>query len=84
VTSPVFGPIIDKVGHRVSIFMAAPLLSIVSFSCFGFFPILPSWLLLALLGIALSVAASTLWSCIPLVCEPQKLGTAMGITACIQ
>ncbi|GIQ86587.1 major facilitator superfamily protein, partial [Kipferlia bialata] len=87
ISAPFLGPMIDRLGHRPLIFMAAPVTSIVAYLLIGYAPaseLLPPSVLLGVIGVGISVCASTLWSCVPLVCEPDRLGTAIGITCCLQ
>ena len=81
--TPLFGLMVDKLGHR-AFFMAfgTALLTIV-------FPILgytnmSLWVSTVLIGIAFSLVPAVLWPAVPYVVSAERLGTAYGLMTMLQ
>ena len=81
--TPLFGLMVDKLGHR-AFFMAfgTALLAIV-------FPILGYtnmnlWVSTVLIGIAFSLVPAVLWPAVPYVVSAERLGTAYGLMTMLQ
>ncbi|KAI8917230.1 major facilitator superfamily domain-containing protein [Powellomyces hirtus] len=78
--SPLCGLFIDRYGHRATLFPIAGLLVMITYGLLGWTyltPILP----MVLLGIAYSIFASALWTCIPYLVGPHQIATAYGLVA---
>ncbi len=81
--TPLFGLMVDKIGHRAA-FMAFG-----SFLLFMVFPILAYtnmslWVSTVLLGIAFSLVPAVLWPAVPYVVSAERLGTAYGLMTMLQ
>ncbi|EAR94487.1 MFS transporter (macronuclear) [Tetrahymena thermophila SB210] len=93
--TPLIGLLVDRIGKRGYLLICASLIMVVAHftmlvvpqsdtasdtSYTSYYFIIP----FILFGIFYSLYAAVLWPCIPLVCEPKIVGTAFGITNCIQ
>jgi MFS family permease len=83
IATPLFGLMVDKLGHR-SAFM-----TLGSLCLFVVFPILAYttlnlWVATVLLGIAFSLVPAVLWPAVPYLVTPERLGTAYGLMTMLQ
>ncbi len=81
--TPLFGHLVDKVGHR-ALFMAGG-----TFLLFAVFPLLGYshanlWVSTVLLGISFSLVPAVLWPAVPYLVAPNRLGTAYGLMTMLQ
>lgn len=81
--TPLFGWMVDKVGHR-ALFMAGGTLLL-----FVAFPVLAYsgwnlWVATILIGIAFSLVPAVMWPAVPYLVEPNRLGTAYGLMTMLQ
>src|SRR5262245_3409069 len=80
--TPVFGFMVDTLGHRAA-FMALGTLLLAAV-----FPILSSTILLGvstvLLGIAFWLVPAVIWPAVPYLVEPHRLGTGYGLMTMVQ
>ena len=81
--TPLFGLIVDRLGHR-ALFMAFGTLLL-----FAVFPLLAYtqanlWITTALVGIAFSLVPAVIWPAVPYLVSPNRLGTAYGLMTMVQ
>jgi MFS family permease len=81
--TPLFGFIVDKVGHR-SLFMVVG-----TFLLFVVFPLLGYteanlWTSTVLIGISFSLVPAVLWPAVPYLVSANRLGTAYGLMTMLQ
>jgi MFS family permease len=81
--TPLFGLMVDRVGHR------AALMALGSFLLFAAFPILAYtdlslWVSTVMIGIAFSLVPAVLWPTVPYVVPADRLGTAYGLLFMVQ
>ena len=81
--APVMGAVIDRVGFRAALNLAASAAIIGVHALLGFstlFPVVP----MLLLGVGYSIYAAALWPSIALVIEPRYHATAYGVATAVQ
>jgi len=83
VFTPLFGLMVDKLGHRAA-FMAFG-----TFALAAVFPILrytqlDLWVSTVLIGIAFSLVPAVIWPAVPYLVEPGRLGTGYGLMTMVQ
>uniref|UniRef100_T1ITK3 Lysosomal dipeptide transporter MFSD1 n=1 Tax=Strigamia maritima TaxID=126957 RepID=T1ITK3_STRMM len=83
VLSPFLGGIIDIFGKRGYLAFACALLTLPVFGLLAF-TYVPPLISILWLGVTYSVAAASMWPSIPLVVNQATLGTALGLTTCVQ
>ena len=83
VFAPFVGGLIDRIGKRASLMLFGSLLMVPSYLVLAF-TMLPPKFALCLLGAAFVLVPAAMWPSIPLVVEPQRVGTAFGLTNMIQ
>lgn len=83
VVSPWFGIVVDKVGGKLWIQLAATLLLFPAFLLFLLTDIDPWWPVI-LLGISYSIMAAALWSSVPLIVPLSSVGTALSFMTAVQ
>jgi MFS family permease len=81
--TPAFGLLADRVGYR------AALMALGSFLLFVAFPILAYtnlnlWVATVLIGVAFSLVPAVLWTAVPYLVSPERLGTAYGLMTMLQ
>lgn len=81
--TPLFGLLVDKVGHR-ALFMAGGTLLLLLV-----FPVLAYtdwslWISTALIGVAFSLVPAVMWPAVPYLVRPRQLGTAYGVMTMLQ
>jgi MFS family permease len=83
VLAPVFGRLVDRFGHRASTMVIGSLLMIPAFLTMAF-TMLPPALPMIVLGASFVSVPAAMWPSIPLIVEPNRVGTAFGLTTMIQ
>jgi MFS family permease len=83
VFTPLFGLMVDKLGHRAA-FMALG-----TFLLATVFPILAYtqlslWVATVFMGIAFCLVPAVIWPAVPYLVEPHRLGTAYGLMTMVQ
>ena len=81
--APFMGILVDKVGCRPLFVIFGTLLNLPTFILFAFTDVSPVIPLLCL-GWAFSLVPSALWPSISILIKPEYVGTAFGLTYCIQ
>ena len=81
--TPLFGFMVDKLGHRSIAMFVGSFLLLACFPTF-LFTDWSLWVTTAMLGIAFSLVPAVLWPSIPYVVEEQRLGTALGLMTMLQ
>jgi MFS family permease len=81
--TPLFGLLVDRVGHR-ALFMATG-----SLCLFAAFPLMAYthaslWWSTVLLGVAFSLVPAVIWPAVPYLVEAKRLGTAYGLMTMLQ
>jgi MFS family permease len=83
VATPMFGLLVDRIGHRsIAMFLGSLLLLAV-------FPTLlytnaDLWVSTVMIGIAFSLVPAVLWASVPYLVDAKRLGTALGLMTMIQ
>lgn len=78
VASPVFGYVIDRYGRNVSFVFVSVAATIAAHALLAFTFVNPYWGM-ALMGLAYSMLASSLWPLVALIIPEYQLGTAYGM-----
>ncbi len=83
IMTPIFGIIVDKVGHRAKLmilgsFLIIPVYLIMAYTHISLF--IP----MAIMGIAFSLVPAVMWPSVAYVVDESKLGTAYGVMTMIQ
>ena len=81
--TPLFGLMVDKLGHRAAfmafgsllLFVVFPILAYTNFSL---------WVSTVLIGIAFSLVPAVLWPAVPYIVSAERLGTAYGLMTMLQ
>ncbi|XP_063718632.1 major facilitator superfamily domain-containing protein 1-like isoform X2 [Symsagittifera roscoffensis] len=81
---PVAGALVDYFGFRGFLCSSAQLLTIPVFVIFALDTSIQPLTMFIWYGVTYSLTASVLWACIPLIVDPSIVGTAMGLTSCVQ
>ncbi|MEO8276447.1 MAG: MFS transporter [Thermoanaerobaculia bacterium] len=81
--TPIFGLMVDRIGHR-ALFMAAG-----TFLLFGVFPVLAYtdanlWLSTVMIGVSFSLVPAILWPAVTYLVPGARLGTAYGLMTMLQ
>ena len=74
----------DYFGFRGFLCSSAQLLTIPVFVIFALDTSIQPLTMFIWYGVTYSLTASVLWACIPLIVDPSIVGTAMGLTSCVQ
>jgi MFS family permease len=83
VATPLFGLLVDRIGHHAQLLMAGSLLLPLSFVCLATSGT-SLWLSSVLLGISFSMVPAVLWPAVPRVAAAAVLGTAYGLMTLLQ
>lgn len=81
--TPVFGLMVDKLGHRAA-FMALGTLLLAAVFPILIYTNLSLWVSTVLLGIAFCLVPAVIWPAVPYLVEPHRLGTAYGLMTMVQ
>jgi len=82
VFTPVFGLMVDKLGHRAAFMALGTLLLAATFPILIYTDLLG--LSTVLLGIAFCLVPAVIWPAVPYLVEPHRLGTAYGLMTMVQ
>jgi MFS family permease len=80
--TPVFGLMVDKLGHRAAFMALGTLLLAATFPILIYTNLLG--LSTVLLGIAFCLVPAVIWPAVPYLVEPHRLGTAYGLMTMVQ
>jgi len=83
VFTPLFGLMVDKLGHRAA-FMAFGTLLLAAVFPILIYTNLNLWVSTVLLGIAFCLVPAVIWPAVPYLVEPHRLGTAYGLMTMVQ
>jgi MFS family permease len=83
VATPLFGLLVDRIGHHAQLLVAGSLLLPLSFLCLATSGT-SLWLSSVLLGISFSMVPAVLWPAVPRVAAATVLGTAYGLMTLLQ
>ncbi|HKE87501.1 MAG TPA: MFS transporter [Vicinamibacterales bacterium] len=83
VFTPLFGWMVDKLGHRAA-FMAFGSLLLAAVFPLLIYTNAPLWVSTVLLGIAFCLVPAVIWPAVPYLVEPHRLGTAYGLMTMVQ
>ena len=81
--TPLFGLLVDKVGHRALFMTGGTLLLFLVFPILGHTQ-LNLWVSTVLLGIAFSLVPAVMWPAVTYLVKPSQLGTAYGLMTMLQ
>jgi MFS family permease len=81
--TPLFGLMVDKIGHRAFFMAFGTVLLAVTFPILGYTN-LSLWVSTVLIGIAFSLVPAVLWPAVPYVVTAERLGTAYGLMTMLQ
>ena len=82
-TTPLFGLLADRFGHRSLLLTAGTLLLPITFVVLGVTDLSP-WVSTALMGVSFSLVPAIIWPSTTLIVEPRRLGTALGVITLLQ
>ena len=83
VFTPLFGLMVDKLGHRASFMAFGTFLLASVFPILGYTH-LNLWVSTVLIGIAFSLVPAVIWPAVPYLVEPSRLGTGYGLMTMVQ
>ena len=83
VFTPVFGLMVDKLGHRAA-FMALGTLLLAAVFPILLYTNVGLWVSTVFLGIAFCLVPAVIWPAVPYLVEPHRLGTAYGLMTMVQ
>ena len=83
VLAPFAGNFVDRVGHRASLMVLGSLLMIPAHLLLGITHASPV-LSMIVLGAAFVLVPACVWPSVPLIVDPQRVGTAFGVMTAIQ
>ena len=81
--TPLFGLMVDKLGHRAFFMAFGTALLAVVFPILGYTN-MSLWVSTVLIGIAFSLVPAVLWPAVPYVVSAERLGTAYGLMTMLQ
>ena len=81
--TPLFGLMVDKVGHRAFFMAFGTALLAITFPILGYTN-MNLWVSTVLIGIAFSLVPAVLWPAVPYVVTAERLGTAYGLMTMLQ
>jgi MFS family permease len=81
--TPVFGLMVDKLGHRAAFMAVGSLLLAAVFPILAYTS-LNLWVSTVLIGIAFSLVPAVIWPAVPYLVEPSRLGTGYGMMTLVQ
>jgi MFS family permease len=82
-TTPIFGLLADRLGHRALMLTFGTLLLPLTFVVLGLTN-LNLWVSTVMMGISFSLVPAVIWPATTLIVEPRRLGTALGLITLIQ
>jgi MFS family permease len=82
-TTPIFGLLADRLGHRALMLTFGTLLLPLTFIVLGLTD-LNLWVSTVMMGISFSLVPAVIWPATTLIVEPRRLGTALGLITLIQ
>jgi MFS family permease len=82
-TTPIFGLLADRLGHRALMLTFGTLLLPLTFMVLGLTD-LNLWVSTVMMGISFSLVPAVIWPATTLIVEPRRLGTALGLITLIQ
>jgi MFS family permease len=82
-TTPFFGLLADRLGHRALMLAFGTLLLPLTFVVLGL-TTLSLWVSTVMMGISFSLVPAVIWPATTLIVEPRRLGTALGLITLIQ
>jgi len=83
VFAPFAGRLVDRLGRRASLMLAGSVLMVVAHLMMGW-TMLPPALPMIVLGAAFVLVPAAMWPAVPLIVEPERVGTAFGLMTAIQ
>ena len=81
--TPLFGLMVDKLGHRAFFMAFGTVLLAIAFPILGYTN-MNLWVSTVLIGIAFSLVPAVLWPAVPYVVSAERLGTAYGLMTMLQ
>src|SRR5262245_57727114 len=81
--TPLFGLMVDKLGHRAAFMAFGSFLLATVFPILGYTN-LNLWVSTVLIGIAFSLVPAVIWPAVPYLVEPSRLGTGYGLMTMVQ
>jgi MFS family permease len=81
--TPLFGLLVDKVGHRALFMTGGTLMLFLVFPILGYTQ-LNLWVSTVLIGVAFSLVPAVMWPAVTYLVKPSQLGTAYGLMTMIQ
>ena len=81
--TPLFGLMVDKLGHRAFFMTFGTALLAIVFPILGYTN-MNLWVSTVLIGIAFSLVPAVLWPAVPYVVSAERLGTAYGLMTMLQ
>jgi MFS family permease len=81
--TPLFGLMVDKLGHRAFFMAFGTALLTIAFPILGYTE-MNLWVSTVLIGIAFSLVPAVLWPAVPYVVSAERLGTAYGLMTMLQ
>ena len=81
--TPLFGLMVDKLGHRAFFMAFGTVLLAAAFPILGYTN-MNLWVSTVLIGIAFSLVPAVLWPAVPYVVSAERLGTAYGLMTMLQ
>lgn len=81
--TPVFGFLADRIGQRSALMAVGTLLLAAVFPLLALTNV-SLWVSTVLIGIAFSLVPAVLWTAVPYIVSPAKLGTAYGLMTMVQ
>ncbi len=83
VGTPLFGLLVDRIGHRASMMTIGAVLLLPVYLMLIYLPIHPL-IPMVMMGLAFSLIPAAMWPSVALIVEENKLGTAYGLMTMIQ
>ncbi len=81
--TPVFGLMVDRLGHRAAFMALGSLLLAATFPILGYTHV-NLWVSTVLIGVAFSLVPAVIWPAVPYLVEPSRLGTGYGLMTMVQ
>jgi MFS family permease len=81
--TPLFGLMVDRLGHRAAFMAFGSLLLAATFPILGYTHA-SLWVSTVLIGVAFSLVPAVIWPAVPYLVEPSRLGTGYGLMTMVQ
>jgi MFS family permease len=81
--TPLFGYMVDRLGHRAAFMAFGSLLLAATFPILGYTQ-MSLWVSTVLIGVAFSLVPAVIWPAVPYLVEPSRLGTGYGLMTMVQ